>query len=877
MNNKPVPLPRKNGLLFVGNKAQQQYRVILFRQGGKTTSPTMNPNPLCLVGKSVKSAIVSPHHARNFKEFAGAIFDKPFRLEETRAEFLAMNKKDRGKIKETLPYFIVCILKPSRRERNKENALHSNMLCLDLDDSETARPFAENPSLIKERLQGLNYIAFRTISSTEEQPRLRIVVEADAIPADLHPSAVRTVGARLGIEQQFDPVSTNPVQPMIMPCIFKGECETLNSPELGSNFASRPFCVADIVHEEGAGTAKPNAIIVAGESDADLLAAGPPVPGITENDVLAALQKLDREMAYSDYIKVGYSIKHQFGEAGFDLFDGYFSASDKYDAQETAKYWKGLKCQRRTIRALFHDALEAGWDGVLQSGGKWLPKGGTLAAATLVQPVPLSASLAPVKPFDPAWLPSPFRPWISDIAERMQCPPEFPAVAAMAALSSVAGRRFCIQPKALDESYTEFPHLWAMLIGNPSLMKSPAMQATMRPLRAMEKEAFRVFDELERERKAAEIEAKIKRSNLEKRAKKADEKGEGFDFASLIQEDGESAPCRRFIVNDASIEALGEVLRHNLNGTLLYQDELAGLLAMLDKDGNQSLRAFLLQAWSGKEGFTFDRIGRGTRRIEACALSVLGSIQPGVIAHHVLAANGTGEGADGFMQRFSLMVWPDINPSWKDIDRPLDQQAEETAAATFRTLENMTPEVLLDMGARSGRDGIPTFQFAQDAQERFSEWREVLEHRLRSGTMAPAFEAHLGKYRKLVPALAVLIHVAEGQPGSVALSALERALSFADCLESHAARLYGSGVMAECDAAKALLQKLRAGDTGLPDKFTAREVKRRGWTHLTSSGEVEAACELLVDHHWLIATPQPTTGTGGRPTMFYSLNPLAKK
>lgn len=35
--------------------------------------------------------------------------------------------------------------------------------------------------------------------------------------------------------------------------------------------------------------------------------------------------------------------------------------------------------------------------------------------------------------------------------------------------------------------------------------------------------------------------------------------------------------------------------------------------------------------------------------------------------------------------------------------------------------------------------------------------------------MAPAFEGHLGKFRKLVPALAVVIHVAECQVGSVSL------------------------------------------------------------------------------------------------------------
>jgi hypothetical protein len=492
------------------------------------------------------------------------------------------------------------------------------------------------------------------------------------------------------------------------------------------------------------------------------------------------------------------------------------------------------------------------------------------------EPLPLAATLAPVQAFDLAWLPSSFRPWISDIAERMQCPPEFPAIAAMAALSSVAGRRFCIQPKAHDESYIEFPHLWAMLIGNPSLMKSPAMQAAMRPLRAMESEAYKAYESMERDRKAAEIAAKIKRGNLEKKAKKADAKGEGFDFASLIEEDGESAPCRRFIVNDASIEALGEVLRDNLTGTLLYQDELAGLLALLEKDGNQSLRSFLLQAWSGKEGFTFDRIGRGRRRIEACAISIMGSIQPGVIAAHVRAANGHSEGADGFLQRFSLMVWPDVSPNWQDIDRPLDRKAEEEATGVFQAIESLTAEQLLKAGVQPGRDGIPTFHFAPDAQERFGEWRFAFEHRLRSGSMAPAFEAHLGKYRKLVPALAVLIHVAEWQTGPVTLSALERALAWADCLETHAARVFGSGIVAECDAARALLRKLRDGSAALPADFRARDVRRKGWAGLARPDDVEAACEMLAEHRWLIATPQPTTAQGGRPTSTYRLNPLAK-
>ncbi len=493
------------------------------------------------------------------------------------------------------------------------------------------------------------------------------------------------------------------------------------------------------------------------------------------------------------------------------------------------------------------------------------------------RPLPLASTLPPVLPFDPDWLPETFRPWITDIAERMQCPPEFPAVAAMTALSSVCGRRFCIQPKEHDEGYTEFPHLWGMIIGNPSLMKSPSMQAAMRPLKTLTTDAQRNYAEQVRARQAAEIEARMRRSALESAAKKATKNGEAFDYAQLIQnEDEEGPPLRRLTVNNPSLEALGEVLRENPTGTLFYQDELAGLLALLEKEGNQSLRAFLLQAWSGKEGFTFDRIGRGRRYIEACALSVLGSIQPGVIASHVRAASSHSAGADGFLQRFSLMVWPDVKSHWQDIDRPLDREAEWDAECVFVAMENLTAEELLRQGVALGRDEIPTFRFDPEAQELFREWRSRFENRLRAGRMPAPFEAHLGKYRKLIPALSVLIHAAESMVGLVPLSALQRALSWADCLESHAARVYASSTTTDTDAVHTLLKKLLDGTSGLPEEFRARDVRRRGWSGLVRPEDAEAACEVLAEHRWLIATTQPAVIRAGRPTTTYHLNPQAK-
>ncbi len=63
-------------------------------------------------------------------------------------------------------------------------------------------------------------------------------------------------------------------------------------------------------------------------------------------------------------------------------------------------------------------------------------------------PQPLPEELPPVAPFEFSLLPDSLRPWIEDIAERIQCPPDYPAVAAMIALAGVLGRKVGIRPKA---------------------------------------------------------------------------------------------------------------------------------------------------------------------------------------------------------------------------------------------------------------------------------------------------------------------------------------------------------------------------------------------------------------------------------------------
>ncbi len=86
------------------------------------------------------------------------------------------------------------------------------------------------------------------------------------------------------------------------------------------------------------------------------------------------------------------------------------------------------------------------------------------AGAPWPDPQPLPAGLPDVPAFEPELLPESFRGWVTDVAERMQCPPDYPAVAAMVAAAALIGRQVAIRPKQRDD-WTVIPNLWGAIVG----------------------------------------------------------------------------------------------------------------------------------------------------------------------------------------------------------------------------------------------------------------------------------------------------------------------------------------------------------------------------------------------------------------------------
>jgi hypothetical protein len=135
----------------------------------------------------------------------------------------------------------------------------------------------------------------------------------------------------------------------------------------------------------------------------------------------------------------------------------------------------------------------------------------------------------------------------------------------------------------------------------------------------------------------------------------------------------------RYMTSDATHEKLGVILSENPNGILLHRDELISLLRDLDKEEHCAARGFYISAWNGDGSYTFDRIQRGTTHVNHMCLNLLGATTPNSISKYIRSVSEDGDGGDGLIQRFGLMIWPDINSKWRNVDEYPNREAREKA------------------------------------------------------------------------------------------------------------------------------------------------------------------------------------------------------
>jgi putative DNA primase/helicase len=512
-------------------------------------------------------------------------------------------------------------------------------------------------------------------------------------------------------------------------------------------------------------------------------------------------------------------------------------------------------------------------------------------------PRAISADLFPVPPLPPAMLPASLRGWLEDIARRGSFPLEFPTAAALLSLAALVGRKIGIRPKRHDD-WLVVPNLWGAIVGPPSVQKTPGAEEAMLPLKRLVAEAIEAHKtNLEEFRVASLVnkaKAKAAKDALDKaakgdRARSAKSKvnvaegvtehaPDGADLEELARQallsEGEKPPAlKRYVVNDATVEKLGEILAQNPNGVLTFRDELTGFLRTLDREGHENDRGFYLEGWNGTGGYTYDRIGRGTLQIPYVCLSLFGTIQPGPLARYIRASLSNN---DGLMPRFQVLLYPDPPAAWVNVDRYPDGAAKNSAYQVFKDLDALDPQAL---GVEVDADrNIPFLRFDTDAQALFDQWRADLENRLRAGADSPVIQCHLGKFRSLMPSLALLFHLVEmagtGALPPVRQQAAELAAAWCDLLEAHCWRVYQAALDGDPEPAQRLAAHLKAS---LPNPFRARDVVRKGWAGLTDSRDVELALGVLEDRNWLKLREVAAGSAGGRPTVEYWIHPALRR
>ncbi len=482
---------------------------------------------------------------------------------------------------------------------------------------------------------------------------------------------------------------------------------------------------------------------------------------------------------------------------------------------------------------------------------------------------PLARTIEEVPPLQSFLIPEPLRGWLVDVATRASIPLEFVAVPAIVVLSSLVGRSLGIRSERFDD-WLAVPNLWGAIVARPGMLKTAAIGSGLAPLRPLIAKAAAENAELAKDARARKIVLESKLRSLGKN--KVPDEEEVREQLDLI--DSCRPVERRYMTQDATVEKLGEILRDNPRGILLCRDELIGWLRSFSKPGREGDRAFYLEAWNGDGSFTVDRIGRGTIHVPALCLSVVGAIQPSKLRRYVQEAIFDGDGADGLLQRFQLLVWPDRREPYRPITRHPDSDARERAFAIYKAIDKLDPHSL---GAEASTEGgVPFIRFACDAQERFDAWRAEYEPSVRGDDLAgfPAFEAHLAKYRSLVPSLALIFHLVDvfsssGSSGSgVSFTSVQSAITWCEYLEAHARKLYAPELTPDFVAAKLLAKKI---EDGLVDHLArVRDLYRPQWSGLRSPELVIGALQVLERLGWLRVVKTPT---GGRSAEEVHLHP----
>lgn len=457
------------------------------------------------------------------------------------------------------------------------------------------------------------------------------------------------------------------------------------------------------------------------------------------------------------------------------------------------------------------------------------------------------------------FLPTDLAQWIGDAAKAKSAPPDYVFFAFLSVSASLIGNALIVSPKP---SWKQPMALWLMCIGNPSAGKSPALDAVIDPLRAIEHPLRKAAESAFAEWKSNTVLADLAEGEWKKSVKKALANGDNPPEMPNAAKREAEPHIPRLMITDCTIEKLAMICANQPKGVLQFRDELSGWLQGMTRYSSNSDRPFWLEANGGRT-FTIDRISRDAVTIPRLLISVLGGIQPDRLKSLLIGGDD-----DGLLARF-IPVWPDP-VALEDHSEPYSDDLVQKVFSRLHALE---------MACDNTGDPMPiTIAFDKPAREMFHFFRQRL--RVREADASGHMIAFLGKLAGLTATLALLraytrwaCEGTKDAPSHIGADDVAQAIALAErYVIPMAQRTYSAfGARKEIVEALGLLAVITSRGW---DHFTQRELQRTLGSRISGARELEAQLRELKEVDAIREMPNQSTTKGGRPCKRFVVNPF---
>ena len=615
-------------------------------------------------------------------------------------------------------------------------------------------------------------------------------------------------------------------------------------------------------------------------------------PGAAElrTRVESALESLNPDIGYNDWIAIGWALREAFGEFGFGLWSAWSARGDKYQGDsDLQSHWKSFTCSRApedAVGVIFARARDAGWkaprraadvntsdqavtiddlaridadlaryDGII--GG---PETAEEAQPEWPAPQIPGALSTPDVPAD--LLPGVWGQMAQAVSESTQTPAVMSVLCALGVLGALLQNRYIVD----TGSHQEVLAFWTKSISASGTRKSAIVGAFQAPLLAWEK---LLADRMRRliARNEAVRSTTLKRIEaLKQQAGKADENElrrlrDDIEALELSMPDEIRPPL--LFTEDVTPETLQRLLAENGGRMSILSDE-PGLFRVLGGlyggGGGASLEVFL-KAYTGST-LKVQRASRTVFVVSPC-LSMVLMIQPELVAE--LAGSNQFRGS-GLMARFWYGA-PRSNVGRRDVRqrrRISNELRDAYSAAVFALMEGYPPE-----DARDRRPKVLTL--SGSAEELWLDFSQEVEDQLIEGGALDGVRDWGSKLPGSVARVAALLELAEVglQVEQVSHSAMDRAIRLARLMVPHAKVVFGmlGANVVEADA-NALLSWVRANRL---EEFATRDAMRAMDSRFKTAAKLGKAIDKLKQLD-CVRTYQ-RKNQGARPTTVIQVNP----